>query len=698
MVEVAVIGAGAAGLVTARNLLRCGLRARVFESRLFPGGAWSAAGRPVVADASTDVAETSSPIYHPPQMWDNLKPNLSKYTCSFSDHPWRDGTPTFPTLAQMHQYLDDYAHQHLLDQENCTLHYGCTVTNVEQDSDTGYRLQWVEDSSQSSSPQLQSKTFDGVVVATGFFSSPIWPTEELQELAQQQQQQQSSPPRIIHSSQYRSPTQFANQTVAIVGGGFSACEIATDARRHANRVVNILGHTVPYVLPRYVAASEQEGILPLDCVLYRRTADAPSLPETTRLDAATSRQRHEFLRGLVGPRKRAQARIQGFDFPEEAFFETCPPMVSISDDYLDLVIDGKIEVVKSRVAEVSEAGNDDKLELRLEDGSVVSGMDSVIMCTGYRSQLDFLSPAIQKTLQYNASDSFAPLTLCHDTFHPKLPGLGFVGMYRGPYFGVMELQAKLYAGLLSQQINPLPEESVVQALETSKQIREHQPRSQFPHFDYIGFMDTLAEPLNLVPNAKTFGAQGMMVTPAFYQPSDKVAKEIQTQLQNEVEEMQNDHIPRAALSALVGRWNFEREIHDHLSCATQHVHGQVAYSLDDQHDLDSLRYREDGFLDLENGNTLEVFREYDYRCTGNTLELYFVENGERAHLFLSLKFEKHQNGYWHATSDHLCINDLYKGTFEIAFDGLGASEVSMTYRVKGPNKDYEAITRLSPIL
>ena len=39
MMEVAVIGAGAAGLVTARNLLRCGLRACVFESRLGPGGA-----------------------------------------------------------------------------------------------------------------------------------------------------------------------------------------------------------------------------------------------------------------------------------------------------------------------------------------------------------------------------------------------------------------------------------------------------------------------------------------------------------------------------------------------------------------------------------------------------------------------------------------------------------------------------------
>lgn len=28
--------------------------------------------------------------------------------------------------------------------------------------------------------------------------------------------------------------------------------------------------------------------------------------------------------------------------------------------------------------------------------------------------------------------------------HPDLPGLGFVGIYRGPYFGVMEKQAVSY--------------------------------------------------------------------------------------------------------------------------------------------------------------------------------------------------------------------------------------------------------------
>ena len=80
------------------------------------------------------------------------------------------------------------------------------------------------------------------------------------------------------------------------------------------------------------------------------------------------------------------------------------------------------------------------------------------------------------------------------------------------------------------------------------------------------------------------------------------------------------------------------------------------------------------------------------------MELYFVESGEMAHLFLSLQFQ-HQDkeGYWLATNDHLCIKDLYKGKFRVKLDGLAATEVIITYRVRGPSKDYESTTTMRPI-
>ena len=479
MVEVAVIGAGAAGLVAARSLLRCGLRACVFESRSHLGGAWSAAAAAAAEatnqqnqHAPTTAHRKNAPPTARPQMWDHLQCNLSQYTCCFSDHPWPEHAPTFPSLANMHEYLDDYASKYVIHDNNCVLHHGCTVTSVDRSSSNSksesstsagqqYTVKWVEEADRGGGDGgagiQHTKDFDGVIVSTGFFSTPVWPAG-LQELAQKH------PSRILHSSQYRSPDDgFANQTVAVIGGSFSACEIASDLRRTAQRVVNVLGNRVPYVLPRYIPPPPGQnggaGFLPLDYLFYRRGDGdvAPKVPETIVLDPDSCRQRHEYLQSLIGPRKRAQASIQGLEFPDKSVFETTPPMVAISDDYLDLVIDGKIQVAPGRMARASETDDVDPgatFDIELEDGTVLPGIDRIIACTGYRSHLDFLAPEILETLQYEESDSFAPLVMCHDTFHPKLPGLGFVGMYRGPYFGVMELQARLLAGLFSKQIDP----------------------------------------------------------------------------------------------------------------------------------------------------------------------------------------------------------------------------------------------------
>ena len=86
------------------------------------------------------------------------------------------------------------------------------------------------------------------------------------------------------------------------------------------------------------------------------------------------------------------------------------------------------------------------------------------------------------------------------------------------------------------------------------------------------------------------------------------------------------------------------------------------------------------------------------------LEIYFVEGGKRALLFLSLKFSPEDNisssdddGYWiKACSDHLCIRDLYSATFRVKLNGLSASEIIIKYRVVGPSKDYESTTILKP--
>lgn len=69
-------------------------------------------------------------------------------------------------------------------------------------------------------------------------------------------------------------------------------------------------------------------------------------------------------------------------------------------------------------------------------------VDYVIFCTGLRPCLSFLPPKIMSLLEFDMDDLLQPLILHHQTWNPSVPGLAFVGVYRGPYFGAMELQAR----------------------------------------------------------------------------------------------------------------------------------------------------------------------------------------------------------------------------------------------------------------
>jgi Family of unknown function (DUF6314)/Flavin-binding monooxygenase-like len=608
---------------------------------------------------------------------------------------WPKETPTFPSLDDMKKYLDDYASKYVLNNKDCEMLLGCTVTSVSScssatSSKVQYAVEW-----EDVSGEVNTKLFDGVVVATGFFSRPLWP-EELQCLVKATENESLQTRRVIHSSQYRSPLSYTNQTVAVVGNSFSAHEIASDLRRNgAKRVINIIGDQptrIPYVVPHYVPSSNGAAFLPIDFVMYQRDRPGPKDTEATLMEEEDCKKRHNLLRSWLGARKLRQAASVGLSMGQST---SSPPLVSISEDFLSLAIDRKIEIMNGRMTTAAvDTTHCESITLQLSDGSIVNGIDSIIACTGYKCGLEYLSPEILASLQYDESDAFSPFIACYDAVHPGLPHLGLIGMYKGQYFGVMELQARLIAGIISGQVNGLSDESFAKELLASEKRRHGTPRAQFPHFDYIGMMDTLAAKLGLAPGVE-FGSAGAMVSPLFYQPDRSLAYDAKCDIDDTVREC-GDSIGRTVSSALLGRWSFERTIRCKLTASEQRVCGEIKYTLSGPN-LECLRYREDGFLELPNGNRLEVFREYEYMLRADLLNIHFIENGEPAHLFLSLRFQKGSNSTWTATSDHLCINDLYKGDFSIKFDGLSATEVSMTYNVKGPNKDYESATLLQPL-
>jgi hypothetical protein len=457
------------------------------------------------------------------------------------------------------------------------------------------------------------------------------------------------------------PADFANESVAVIGASFSALEIAVDISQSADRVVSVLP-SIPWVLPRYIP-NANGSILPVDLAFYPRAQDAPQLPETTVMTPEGAQARHSFLQSILGHRQKESPLGIPLDWDK-------PPMVAISDYYLDLVMDEQIDVLKGRLTGMDATG----LQIQSPEGQwVLPNITKVICCTGYESNLEAFvdQESILDAIEYDSKDTFCPMTLCWDTLHPNLPNLAFCGMYRGPYMGIMELQGRLAAGVLSGNIE-LEDGQLEQALQVSRQIRDQQPRPQFPHFDYVGFLDTLTQTIDVdFPKYNT--KKGDFVSPAFYQDvDDQFAQDCVNELQTEMELGQDgSRLPALVLSAMIGSWKFHRSIvHYSDNHRLEHVHGTVRYS---RPKLDYVLYREDGFYQLTPEKSLNVFREYEYLVTHDMLEIYFVESGQRAHLFLSLKFcpqtENDNQNVWVATSDHLGIKDLYKATFQATLDG-----------------------------
>ena len=157
---------------------------------------------------------------------------------------------------------------------------------------------------------------------------------------------------------------------------------------------------------------------------------------------------HTYLRSLLGETAAAVA-------DDDAL--SSPPYVAISDSFAGLVREGLVSEHRGRLA----AARGKRLFIRrtdtqtdtetAEETAMLADIDEIILCTGYRPDLDFLDESILSSLQHQPEDSFSPLLLCREMLHPAQPGLFFVGMYRGPYFAAMELQAvwpPLFSSLL----------------------------------------------------------------------------------------------------------------------------------------------------------------------------------------------------------------------------------------------------------
>ncbi|MHC4391675.1 MAG: flavin-containing monooxygenase [Planctomycetota bacterium] len=203
-----VIGAGPAGLATARAFQRNGIRYEQIERHSGVGGLW-------------DIKNPTSTMYESAHLISSRK------TTEFEEFPMGDDVADYPHHTVVHQYLVDFARHFGLDKN---IRFDTSVERVEK-AGKFWDVTFGDG---------QTKRYRGVAIANGQFSKPNRPTFP-----------GTFNGEVIHSADYKKADIFNGKRVLIVGAGNSGCDIAVDAAHRAKKV--FVGMRRGYhIIPKYL--------------------------------------------------------------------------------------------------------------------------------------------------------------------------------------------------------------------------------------------------------------------------------------------------------------------------------------------------------------------------------------------------------------------------------------------------------------
>lgn len=216
--KVAIIGAGAAGLITAREFRDAGHEVSIFEQGDQPGGIWVYESR--VEDDLLGL-DPKQPVYS--SIYDNLRTNLPRDLMAFLDYPFdeRGGGqkdwPRFPHHSCVLQYLQNFARDFEL---TSMIHYSAKVESVVPENGG--------DSWRVSGVGIQPESFDVVAVCNGHFSKPrVIDIKGADRFLGAK----------IHSHNYRRAETFKGKRIAILGISASGADIVQEVVTEANEVL-----------------------------------------------------------------------------------------------------------------------------------------------------------------------------------------------------------------------------------------------------------------------------------------------------------------------------------------------------------------------------------------------------------------------------------------------------------------------------
>ncbi|CAM9640080.1 unnamed protein product [Chrysoparadoxa australica] len=451
---VAILGAGPAGVFTARSCLEEGLEPVIFEQSSGYGGQWERGSPP----ANSGV-------------FDSMKTNSAWFENCVSDTPASNNGSDALSVLQTPQQLTEYMERII---RKCGLKSriksGCKILQVTKTPEMTYDVK-IEHSG-----AVTTENFYKVVVCTGRYQVSNIPDDFVG--------MESFRGTVMTAKSYRKPEKFAWKKVLVVGGGSSAVEIAADllsaeTGNEGPTHVTICPRTVKHYVPK-----EKDG--------------QAFLGSMNRMGSL------KYLGGSLSEQEKIAQKIYelehygrnvdyGIPAPSTGAPTAVPTPAKVFEQSKE---GGKLTWKVGSINEYTEKG------VKFEDGTSEQ-YDAVIHALGYQVNVDFLSNPIQDAiLAEDVPEEW--LDLYKHTWHPELPNLAFVGMVKagGPSFALLDIQSRWVAANLQGWVKVPPKGVMLKGIEAWRAFRTSEA---FPGtVRSIDLIESIASELRCMPNLSRY--------------------------------------------------------------------------------------------------------------------------------------------------------------------------------------------------
>jgi dimethylaniline monooxygenase (N-oxide forming) len=390
--RVCIIGAGSSGIAACQVLDARGIEFDCYEAGSEVGGNWR---------YLNDNGMSSS--------YKSLHINTSREIMEYKSFPMRHDYPTYPNHVQIAQYFDRFVdHFGFRDR----IQFKTEVVSVQPAGDG----EWDVTVRRRDAKRTTTRRYHSVLVANGHHWDARWPEPAFPGADTFTGVQ-------THSHHYKTFEGYEGKRVLVLGIGNSACDIAVETCKVAERTFLAMRRGA-HVVPKYIFGIPTDHLTTSPLARYT----------SGRLQRATGALMMRFARGDVTK--------YGLPKPDHRFGEAHP---TISDDLLVRLGHGDITVKP----------NIDRLDgdtVHFTDGTSEQ-IDVIVYCTGYKITFPFFDASLLE-----AHDN--EISLFHRVVDPQHPGLYFIGLVQplGAIMPLAEAQSEWVADLLDGRAT-LPSEA-----------------------------------------------------------------------------------------------------------------------------------------------------------------------------------------------------------------------------------------------